>query len=152
MGFTQSGGGVGQATGIADTIQQLASQIGLHVNVQNPAYVQCGFTLEGGRRQLVHIMPVGDLAGQTVVHFWTPVAELPGGALPQQVANGLLAENCGFKIGSFGIRDLQGTQLLVFYQNMLLESLSPEALGTVVSVLASTGDQYEQKLGGADRF
>ncbi|MDY0110032.1 MAG: hypothetical protein RBT60_08870 [Candidatus Krumholzibacteria bacterium] len=147
MSFTQTAG-----QGVAMAVQQLANQVGLQVTVQNPDYVQCGIGLPNGRKQLVHLMTAGNFGDQTVVQVWTPVVQMPAGGLPANVANGLLQENATFKIGGFGIRQVQGAALLMFYQNVVLESLSPQALMTTIGVVGSTGDQWEQKLGNSDMF
>jgi len=136
----------------AGTIQNVANKAGLKVITQNDDYVQCGFNLGENRTQLVHMMPAGDLAGQPVVRISTPVAKLPGGGFPQGVAEGLLKENGTFKIGSFNIVEQSGERLLMFGHNMLLNQLEPGELEIVVRVLASTGDEWEKKIGQGDAF
>jgi len=147
MGFTQTAN-----QGIASTIQNLASQAGLQVMVQNKDYVQCGIGLADNRKQLVHMMPVGEFGDKQVLHVWTPVAQLPTPQLPADVANGLLVENATFKIGAFAIRQVENAYLLVFYQNVLLETLTPQDLAMTIGVVGQTGDQWEQKLGNSDQF
>ncbi len=147
MSFTQTA-----SQNIAMTVQRLASQAGLQVTVQGPDYVQCGLGLPGGRKQLVHIMNVGNFGDQNILHVWTPVTQLPAAGLPAEVATGLLRENATFKLGGFGIRQVENVQLLVFYQNVVLESLSPQSLVTTVGVVGTTGDQWEQKLSSSDLF
>ena len=146
MSFTQT------STGIAPAVQQLANQAGLQVTVQNPDYVQCGIGLPGGRRQLVHLMNAGNFGAQTVVHVWTPVIQMPATGMPAEASSGLLRENANFKLGAFGIRQVQDGALLVFYQNVILESVTPQDLTTIIGIVASTGDEWEQKLGNTDQF
>jgi hypothetical protein len=40
----------------------------------------------------------------------------------------------------------------MFTHNMILDALEPQEFATVVATLATTGDQFEQKFGGQDRF
>jgi len=147
MSFTQT-----SSQSLASTIQNLATQAGLKVTVQNDDYVQCGLGLPNNRSQLVHIMSAGNFGNQNVAHIWTPVTQLPGAGLPGEIANGMLRENANFKIGAFGVREVQGSQLLVFFHNVVLESLDASELMTVIGVVGTTGDQWEQKLGGGDQF
>ena len=146
MSFTQT------APGIAQAVQQLAGRAGLQVVVQNQDYVQCGLGLAAGRKQIVHLMNAGNFGAQTVLHVWTPVVQLPAAGLPANVSTGLLRESANCKLGAFGIRQVQDAQLLVFYQNVILESLTPDELMTILGVVATTGDQWEQKLGQGDVF
>lgn len=135
----------------ASKVEQIASQASLKVVIKNDNFVSCAFGLAGGRSQIVHLAPAGDLAGQAVVRISTPVRELPGD-LPANIANELLRLNTQFKIGSFGVMDGGAQKLLMFTHNMLLDALEPQEFALVVATLAHTGDEYEQKLGGGDRF
>ncbi len=135
-----------------DKVVNVASRAGLKVMVKNPNYIQCSFDLGGGRSQVVHLAPVGDLVGQTVVQISTPVKELPSEPLPAQFADKLLCANGGFKIGCFGIQESLGRRVLMFSHNMILDTLDPEEFKVVVLALAATGDDWEAKLGGEDRF
>lgn len=136
----------------AETIEKVATQAGLKVTVRNPNYVTCGFNLADGRTQLVHLMPIGDLLGQTVVRVSTPVTEMPAGTIPAPVAEGLLLANGSFKVGSFGVVEDGARRVLVFSHNMMLETLDSEEFRTVVATLANIGDEWEKKLGGGDKF
>lgn len=141
-----------EAKSFADHLKDVASRANLQVVVVSPTFVRCGFNLPGGRSQVVHCMPVGDLGGQTVVQISTPVAELPSGFLPGEVADGLLKANGSFKIGSFGIVEGSGKKMLLLSHNLTLETLVPEEFRIVVMALAATGDEWERKLGDGDRF
>jgi len=132
-------------------IQQVANQAGLKVVAQNESFVSCGFGLGDGRSQTVHLAPAGDLAGKPVVRISTPVRELPGD-LPQNIANELLQLNTQFKIGSFGVMAGGDKKVLMFAHNMLLDELEPQEFAVVVATLARTGDDFEKKFGGGDRF
>jgi len=135
------------------TIEKLAAKAKLKVVTKTETYVQCLFGYEDGRTQMVHMMPAGDLAGHPVVRISTPVAELPGGGLPSNVADGLLKENGTFKIGAFQILDDGDKRILMFGHNMILDRLEADEMALVVAVLAHTGDQWEKKLGaGSDKF
>jgi len=136
----------------ADTIENIASRAGLKVVKKNPDFVSCLMGLPGGRSQAVFLHPAGDLAGHPVVNIATVVRELPQDPLPSQVADGFLRANQGFKLGSFGILEQGGQRMLVFAHNMILDRLEPDELALVVAVLAHTGDEWEAKLGGGDRF
>jgi hypothetical protein len=138
-------------TTFALKIQQIANQAGLKVMVVNDNFVGCSFGLGEGRSQTVHLGPAGDLAGQEVVRISTPVKELPAD-LPADLANQLLKMNTQFKIGSFGIMDSGGKKLLMFTHNMLLDALEPKEFATVVATLATSGDDFEKKFGGQDKF
>ena len=136
----------------AERIEGIASRAGLNVTARNPSYVTCGFQLAAGRSQMVHLMPAGQLLNQTVVNISTPVIELHAGELPGNVGDGLLAANGNFMIGSFGIVQDSNKRVLMFRHNMILETLDPEEFRAVVATLAHTGDEWERKLGGNDRF
>ncbi len=71
----------------------------LKVTVNNPDYITCGFDLTGGRPQVVHLVPAGELVGQTVVQISTPVKELPAEPRPAQFADRQLCANGRFKNG-----------------------------------------------------
>ncbi|HHQ48960.1 MAG TPA: hypothetical protein ENK19_08785 [Acidobacteria bacterium] len=136
----------------ADTVEGIAARAGLKVVKTNPDFVTCTMGLAGGRTQIVFLHPAGDLAGHPVVNISTVVRELPATPLPSEVADGFLRANQGFKLGSFGILEQGGQRLLVFGHNMILDRLEPDELALVVAVLAKTGDDWEAKLGGGDRF
>jgi hypothetical protein len=40
----------------------------------------------------------------------------------------------------------------MFTHNMLLDDLEPQEFAVVVATLAQTGDDFEKKFGGGDRF
>jgi len=147
MGFTQTAN-----KSIASIIQNLADQANLQIHVQNENYVQCGIGLPENRKQLVHLMSVGEIGDKQVIQIWTPVAQLPTPELPSDVANVLLVENGNFKCGAFAIRKIEDAHLLVFFQNILLESLSPQDFAITIGIVAQTGDQWESKLGTTDQF
>lgn len=135
----------------ATKIHSIASRANLKVMIQNDNFVSCGFGLGEGRSQTVHLAPAGELAGKEVVRISTPVRELPGD-LPQNIANELLRLNTQFKIGSFGIMQGGDKRILMFTHNMLLDELEPQEFAVVVATLAHTGDEFEKKFGGGDRF
>ncbi|GEM_PF-4315626 len=137
----------------ADTIQGLASRANVKVVRQSESYVQCVMGLPGGRTQMIHLLEGGDLARHQVVRISTPVTELPPGALPAEVAEGLLKANSTFKIGAFEIVEQGGKRILMFSHNMILDRLEPDELVLILAALATTGDEWEKKLGsGADVF
>jgi len=136
----------------ADTVESIAGRAGLKVTKKGPEFVSCNMGLSGGRTQVVFLHPAGDLAGHPVVNIATVVRELPDSPLPSHVADGFLRANQSFKLGSFGILEEDGKRYLVFAHNMILDRLEPDELALVVVVLAQTGDDWEAKLGGGDRF
>ncbi len=136
----------------ADTIENIAGRAGLQVMKKNDEFVTCFMSLPGGRKQIVFLHPAGDLGDHPVVNISTVIRELPDGLLPSKIADGLLTANQGFKLGSFGILKQGDKRVLVFAHNMILDRLEPDELALVIIVLAKTGDEWEAKLGGGDRF
>jgi len=136
----------------ADTIGSIASQSGLKVTKKSDNFVTCLMGLPEGRSQLVFLHSAGDLAGHPVVNISTVVRDLPKGLLPAEVADGFLRANQDFKLGSFGILEHEGERKLVMGHNMILDRLEPDELTLVILVLAKTGDEWEAKLGGGDRY
>ncbi len=136
----------------AEMIETLASRAGWQVVRKTPEFITCTLALGDGRTQAVIFSPAGDLAGHPVTNIMTVVRELPPGPLPAELADGLLRANQGFKLGAFGILEQEGGRYLVFAHNMLLDRLEPDEFAVVVAVLAKTGDEWEAKLGGGDRF
>ena len=136
----------------ADMIEAIATRAGLQVVKKNPEFVSCTLAIGDGRTQAVFLSPAGEIAGHPITNVMTVVRELPPGPLPSELADGLLRANQGFKLGAFGILDREHDRLLVFAHNMILDRLEPDEFALVVAVLAKTGDEWEAKLGGGDKY
>ncbi|MCD4751404.1 MAG: hypothetical protein K8R59_18710 [Thermoanaerobaculales bacterium] len=136
----------------AELVENIANRAGLKIIKRNPGMVTCQMGFGDGRSQQVFLHPAGDLANHPVVNISTLVRELPSSPMPSDVADGLLRANQDFKMGAFGILNEGGKRFLVFAHNMILDRLEPDEMALVIAVLAKTGDEWEAKLGGSDRF
>ncbi len=141
-----------RSAGFADTVERLAAKAGLKTVRKNDQHVACLFGFPDGRTQMVHFHPAGEINGHPLVRIATPVAEIPPGQLPAEVADGFLVQHFQFKFGAFGVVDMGTSRLLMLFHNMVLDRLEPDEFSLVIGTLAAAGDTWEQQLGGADRF
>ena len=107
------------------------------------------FDLADGRTQIVYVRsPVESFGSLRVREIWSPGFVVEGNAFPAAVANRLLSDSNGAKVGAW-VR--QGSTAM--YVVKIDASASAEQLSDAISAAITTADKLEQELTlGKDAF
>lgn len=102
-----------------------------------------------GRSHLVFIKPLSKLRDEEAIEIYAPVMQLR--ELPsQELSHRLLLANGSFKIGYFGVEEVEGTLTVFAYHNLLLKGLRKDVLETVLWTVAEIADEMEKEQLGED--
>ena len=135
---------------LIDQIEQIAKMADLPANRKEDVLV-FAFDMGGGRRQLVHVLPVGETDdGMHVICFFSPCQEVREGifgGLSRAKAMQFLRLNSELLFGHFAILMLGGHEYVCVRTTQLLETMEVEEFKAHVISVAGVADEWEAKLG-----
>jgi len=130
-------------------LDRVASRAGLKIAERGPVSVTLLFSMEGGRSQKVWVTALGkDPDGNLIVGFFSPVLQIPAGAmLGQKSANELLRDNAHLSHGAWAIQKVRDEEFLVAYDTQIAQTMDPAEFKASVCALAAIADAKEKELG-----